>query len=122
MYGMNMNPYGYPMFSNLSSPTPPASNNSNMDWIRVNSMADVQNVTVQPGQKAWIMLASDPIFVLKTADNMGITTTDAYRFEKVQPNETGAPEYVTRAEFEQFVASLTKPQKGNPKTAKEAAE
>lgn len=79
---------------------------SNMDWIRVNTMEDVERVTVQPNGKAWIMLANEPIFVLKTADGMGLTTTDAYRFEKI----TGGKkvEYVTREEFDNFVNSLKK--------------
>ena len=73
---------------------------TNMDWIRVNSMEDVERVTVQPNSKAWIMLANEPIFVLKTADGMGLTTTDAYRFEKVTGEKK--VEYVTREEFEAF--------------------
>lgn len=118
MYGMNM-PYGYPMMGTNPNPTPtpPIMQNSNMDWIRVNTMADVQNVSVQPGQKAWIMLASDPIFVLKTADNMGITTSEAYRFEKID-NARSTPQYVTREEFDEFVKSIT----ANPKAATRKAE
>ena len=69
-------------------------------------MADVERVTVQPNNKAWIMLANEPIFVLKTADGMGLTTTDAYRFEKISDGKK--PEYVTREEFEDFVNSLKK--------------
>lgn len=83
---------------------------SNMDWIRVNVLGDVQNVTVQPGQKAWIMLANDPVFALKTADNMGITTTEFYRFERYNP-ESPKSEYVTREEFEAFVAQFSAPKK-----------
>ena len=89
---------------------------TNMDWIRVNTMEDVERVTVQPNGKAWIMLANEPIFVLKTADGMGLTTTDAYRFEKVSGEKK--PEYVTREEFNEFVNSLKK----KPTTRKEDAE
>lgn len=81
---------------------------TNLDWIRVNGVNDVQNVTVQPGQKAWIMLANEPVFALKSADNMGITTTDFYRFERYNP-EQPKPEYVTRDEFNAFIEQLTAP-------------
>lgn len=81
---------------------------ANLDWIRVNGVNDVQNVTVQPGQKAWIMLANEPVFALKSADNMGITTTDFYRFERYNP-EQPKPEYVTRDEFNAFIEQLTAP-------------
>lgn len=95
---------------------PQSTQHSNMDWIRVNTMEDVERVTVQPNSKAWIMLANEPIFVLKTADGMGLTTTDAYRFEKVSGEKK--PEYVTREEFNEFVNSLKK----KPTTRKEDAE
>lgn len=85
---------------------PQSTQHSNMDWIRVNTMEDVERVTVQPNGKAWIMLANEPVFVLKTADGMGLTTTDAYRFEKVSGDKK--PEYVTREEFDNFVNSLKK--------------
>lgn len=85
---------------------PQSTQHSNMDWIRVNTMEDVERVTVQPNSKAWIMLANEPVFVLKTADGMGLTTTDAYRFEKVSGDKK--PEYVTREEFDNFVNSLKK--------------
>lgn len=91
---------------------------SNMDWIRVNTMDDVANVTVQPNTKAWIMLANDPVFVVKSADGMGITTTDAFRFEKITGSQK--PEYVTKQEFLEFVESLKKPPKTESK--KEVSE
>lgn len=85
---------------------------TNLDWIRVNNFGDVQNVTVQPGQKAWIMLANEPAFALKSADNMGITTTDFYRFERYNPEQSKPePDYVTRDEFNAFIEQLTAPKK-----------
>lgn len=82
---------------------------SNMEWIRVNTMDDVANITVQPNTKAWIMLANEPVFVVKYADGMGITTTDAFRFEKITGEKK--PEYVTREEFLAFVKQF-EPEKG----------
>lgn len=85
---------------------PQSTSHSNMDWIRVSTMEDVERVTVQPNSKAWIMLANEPVFVLKTADGMGLTTTDAYRFEKVSGDKK--PEYVTREEFNNLINSIKK--------------
>ena len=120
MYGVGANYGGMSNFNNQpmnlspnmqnapqqAQSAPQSTTHSNMDWIRVNNMADVERVTVQPNNKAWIMLANEPIFVLKTADGMGLTTTDAYRFEKISDGKK--PEYVTREEFEDFVNSLKK--------------
>ena len=85
----------------------PVQPTANIDWIRVNTMEEAEHVQVMPGQKKWIMLTNDPIFVLRVADNMGLTTTEAYRFEKINSTETKAKtEYVTREEFNAFVNSI----------------
>lgn len=85
-------------------------NKTNMDWIRVNTLDDVANITLQPHTKAWIMLANEPVFVVKSADGMGLTTTDAYRFEKITGE--AKPEYVTRQEFEAF-KKMFEPEEGS---------
>lgn len=55
------------------------------------------------------MVQNEPIFALRVADQMGLVSTDYYRFEKIDPASTqpAISDYVTRAEFEKFVASLT---------------
>lgn len=77
-----------------------------LDWIMVQSVKQVEQVSVQPGQKAWIMVQNAPIFALRTADNMGLITTDYYKFEKINPDidQAAAPNYVTP---EQLEARLT---------------
>lgn len=128
MPGINpYSPYGYaPQFgpqsfmSSLQSPyitqppAPPTSSiqptQSNLEWIPVPNVKQVEQVSVQPGAKAWVMVQNEPIFALRSADNMGLITTDYYRFEKIDPSvmatTTTSPDYVTRAEFQQFVESL----------------
>lgn len=115
------NPYGYGYGQFGMNPYSPQQQNpqqtqsTNMDWIRVNGMPDVQNVTVQPGQKAWIMLANEPVFALKSADNMGITTTEFYRFEKYNPEKPQASEFVTRDELYRILEEYTAPVKKEDK-------
>lgn len=84
--------------------SPPANNSP---WLYVPTVKDVQSVQVQPGQKAWVMVQNDCVFALRSADNMGIVTTDFYRFEKIDA-ETANPqtEYVTRKEWEEFLNSI----------------
>lgn len=98
-------PYGFGYGYGMGRENRPA--NNNMDWIRVNSINDVNNVQVQPGGKAWIMLTNDPVFVVKSADSMGMTTTEAYKFEKYEPEDT-TPQYVTKSEFMEFVNEIKK--------------
>jgi hypothetical protein len=105
-------PYGYPpptvpamaSYQPASQPQP----QTGLDWIMAQTVKQVEQVSVQPGQKAWVMVQNEPIFALRTADQMGLVTTSYYRFEKYEPGEPVAePEqYVTRREFEEFVKSV----------------
>lgn len=91
------------------APQPPAPS-AGPDWIPVTDIKQVDQVQVSPGGKAWVMLQNEPIFALRVADQMGLVTTSYYRFEKIDPSVMSAPQvsqdYVTRAEFQQFVDSL----------------
>jgi hypothetical protein len=113
---MNFSPSGYPPPSVVPQmQQPPQTQQSGPDWIMAPSIKQVEQVSVQPGQKAWVMVQNDAVFALRTADNMGLVTTDYYRFEKFEPEAAApgaaTPQYVTREEFDAFVASL-KPAKG----------
>ena len=113
------NPYGlmYPdamaqanqqnMYAPAVNPSQPKQ--SGPDWIQVPTVKHVEQVQVQPGSKAWVMVQNEPVFALRVADQMGLVNTDYYRFEKIDPASTqpATSDYVTRAEFERFVASLT---------------
>lgn len=55
------------------------------DWIRVANIQQVEQVSVQPGQTAWIMVQSAPVFAVREADKVGLTSTEFYRFEKFDP-------------------------------------
>lgn len=80
------------------------------DWIRVSNLQQVEQVNVQPGQTAWIMVQSAPVFAVREADKVGLTTTDYYRFEKFDP--TGAQpaqqqaNIVSPSEIEQLMARV----------------
>lgn len=110
---MNYSPYGYNPYTPYTgyAPQPQQTHlptQGGPDWIMAPTIKHVEQVNVQPGQKSWVMVQNEPIFALRTADQMGLVTTDYYRFEKINPDaitETGG-DYITRKEFEAFVASL----------------
>lgn len=80
------------------------------DWVTVPNVSDIANVSIAPGVKAWIMAQNEPVFAVKEADAVGITTTSYYKFERYDPEQSrseGQPEFVTRAEFEQLREQLT---------------
>ena len=59
-------------------------------WVFVPRVDDIVNVTVQPGGKAWIMAQDQPVVAVRSADQLGVTQTDYYRFEKYSPTAAKA--------------------------------
>lgn len=95
-------------------------------WIMAQSVKQVEQVSVQPGQKAWIMVQNEPVFALRTADNMGLITTDYYKFEKYDPSAATPAEpasaYVTEDQLEKRLAAFADSLKPTRVKKGEAAE
>lgn len=77
--------------------------NSNLEWIRVPNVQDVEQVTVQAGQTAWIMAQNANVFAVRMADQMGIVTTRYFRFESWDP---AAAESQRQASIEERLSRL----------------
>lgn len=107
------NQWGYQQVAQQPQYTQQAqSQQSNMDWIMVADVKNVESVSVQPGQKAWVMAQNEPVFALRTANQLGLVTTEYYKFERYDPNTqpTAAAmqpgDYVTRKEFEEYAQRI----------------
>lgn len=78
--------------------------------MQVSTIKQVEQAQVQPGGKALVLVANEPVIAMRTADNMGLTTTDYYRIERFDPDAAAAAvpagDFVTRAEFQQALQSL----------------
>lgn len=59
----------------------------NLEWINVNGIQGARDVQIQANQTAWLMDMNEPIFYVKKADSMGVCTLEAYRFEKINPEQ-----------------------------------
>lgn len=80
--------FGQPYMSQAQMPV--TKQNSNIDWIMSPTIQQVEQIMIQPGQRAWVMVQNEPVFALRTADNMGLIQTDYYKFEKISPNTFNA--------------------------------
>lgn len=107
------NQWGYQQVAQQPQYTQQAqSQQSNMDWIMVSDVKNVESVSVQPGQKAWVMAQNEPVFALRAANQLGLVTTEYYKFERYDPNTqpTAAAmqpgDYVTRKEFEEYAQRI----------------
>lgn len=116
MYSMN-NMYGMNNIPNLNNTNSYPYQNTyqqkeNINWINVNGIQGAKDVQIQANQTAWLMDMNQPVFYVKKADNMGVCTLEAYKFEKINPEQPVTlkeQNFVTKEEFEQFKAQLLQP-------------
>lgn len=150
MYGMNQmgNIYGYP------SPTFPTagsysgfngqSNNGpvlptsvytaqqggvqgNQELVPVQTVDQVEQVQVQPGQRRIVMVQNEPVIAARIADNMGLVTTQYYQLTPYDPHAVAssapAQNYITEEQFnqrlEQRLESFAKSLKADSVATKE---
>ena len=66
-------------------PVNPYRQQPSMDWIRVPNLQDIDQVTVQPGQTAWVMAQNTNVFAVRSADQMGIINTRYFQFAEFDP-------------------------------------
>lgn len=83
---------------------------TNMDWIRVPNIGDIDQVTVQPGQTAWVMAQNTNVFAVRSADQMGITNTRYFQFAEFDPRAADQQKQISleqqAANFEQRLKRL----------------
>ena len=83
---------------------------TNMDWIRVPNIGDIDQVTVQPGQTAWVMAQNTNVFAVRSADQMGITSTRYFQFAEFDPRAADQQKQISleqqAANFEQRLKRL----------------
>lgn len=83
---------------------------TNMDWIRVPNIGDIDQVTVQPGQTAWVMAQNTNVFAVRSADQMGIISTRYFQFSEFDPRgadqQKQAEWELKQSNFEQRLARL----------------
>lgn len=111
-FSMNQ-PFMAPQFAPNSASTMPMQQQqsapqtmqSGPDWLQVPNVKQVEQISVTPGGKAWIMVQNEPVFALRTADQMGLVSTTYYKFQKYEPGEQ-SDDYITRNEFDKFVKSV----------------
>lgn len=93
--------------------------------LQVATIKQVEQAPVQPGGKALVLVANEPVIAMRTADSMGITTTDYYHIERFDPDAAQAApsgDFVTRQEFQQTIQQLLDSMQKPARTKKEAAQ
>ena len=83
---------------------------TNLAWMRVPNLQDLDQVTVQPGQTAWVMAQNTNVFAVRSADQMGIINTRYFQFSEFDPRgadqQKQAEWELKQTNFEQRLARL----------------
>ena len=102
--------YQQPYGSQPPQVSPYRQQQTNMDWIRVPNLQDIDQVTVQPGQTAWVMAQNTNVFAVRSADQMGIINTRYFQFSEFDPRgadqQKQAEWELKQSNFEQRLARL----------------
>lgn len=81
-----------------------------MEVIPVQTIQQVEQVQVQPGQRKMVLVQNEPVIANRTADSMGLVTTDYFRLERFDPNaipaQSPAANYVTVEQLEERLSSF----------------
>lgn len=71
--------------------------------IKVNGIPGAQAYQMGPNEAAALFDANEDYFYIKTTDGAGFATLRRFKFTPCQEDEgAGAPEYITRAEFDEL--------------------
>lgn len=96
-----------PPMRQQSAPMPMQLSGSMLAFVP--NVRDIESVSVQPGQRVFVMAQNEPVLACRDANGMGVVQTTYCKLEPYEPTAAAAtpsPEYVTRAEFDEFVKKL----------------
>lgn len=126
MYGNYYNAMMGNMPQYQPQPTQYGQPKENISWVNVNGLQGARDVQVQANQTAWLMDMNAPIFYVKKADNMGVCTLKAYRFEEINPEEPKSNEqmFATKEELNSLRSEIKALQEGikHESTGKQRSE
>lgn len=99
----------------------------NQELVPVQTVDQVEQVQVQPGQRRIVMVQNEPVIAARIADNMGLVTTQYYQLTPYDPHAVSstatAQNYITEEQFDQRLekrlASFAESLKADPAPAKE---
>lgn len=83
-FGQNSNAYG-PQFQNGQNQQTQQSVGCGLDIVTVQTVQQVDQVQVNPAQRRLVMVQNEPVVAMRSADNMGIVTTEYYQLVKFDP-------------------------------------
>lgn len=82
--------------------------------VFVPSVADIERVPVQPGEKVWAMSVNDAVIACREGKTVGVETTYCKMTEYTPPQPIRPEDYVTKADLEDIIARVLAAQPAPP--------
>ena len=120
-FGQNSNAYGQ-QFQNGQNQQTQQSVGCGLDIVTVQTVQQVDQVQVNPTQRRLVMVQNEPVVAMRSADNMGIVTTEYYQLVKFDPmartnvqpvdNNKDVTEEQLESRLKEFMKNLKTNEKG----------
>lgn len=82
-----------------------------LDIVTVQTIQQVEQIQINPGQRRLVMVQNEPVVAMRTADNMGLASTEYYQLVKFDPNTRATAQaadnkYITEEQLESRLREL----------------
>lgn len=108
-FGQNANNYGQ-QFQQVQGQQQQTQAHAGLDIVTVQTIQQVEQIQINPCQRRLVMVQNEPVVAMRTADNMGIATTEYYRLEKFNPTDTiqrpSENDYITKEQLEARLSEM----------------
>lgn len=111
-FGQNANGYGQQFQQAQGQQQTQMQQSAGLDIVTVQTIQQVEQIQINPCQRRLVMVQNEPVVAMRTADNMGIATTEYYRLEKFNPMDTVQRtyenDYITKEQLEARLSEMFK--------------
>ena len=116
----NFNPYNMGNFvqnannysQQMQQPQQMQQQANGLDIVTVQNVQQVEQVQINPGQRRLVMVQNEPVVAMRTADNMGLASTEYYQLVKFDPTartnvqNVDCNKYITEEQLEARLREL----------------
>ena len=78
--------------------------------VTVQTVQQVEQIQINPGQRRLVMVQNEPVVAMRTADAMGLASTEYYQLVKFNPSDsrqkTAENDYITKEQLEARLAEM----------------
>ena len=101
-FGQNANGYGQQIQQTQQA--------GGLDIVTVQTVQQVEQVQINPCQRRLVMVQNEPVVAMRSADSMGLASTEYYQLVKFNPSDTrqrtAENDYITKEQLEARLSEM----------------